>query len=48
MKVHDCGAGVMVAFGSVVERIGVHRRLPGQTLTLNRRPSGVLLNSLLI
>ena len=36
-KIHDYAAGVMGAFGSVVERFGSMRSLPSQTMTLNRR-----------
>jgi crotonobetainyl-CoA:carnitine CoA-transferase CaiB-like acyl-CoA transferase len=46
IKVHDYAAGVMGAFGSVVEHIGVQRGLPAQTMTLNRRRCGLLLNSM--
>jgi crotonobetainyl-CoA:carnitine CoA-transferase CaiB-like acyl-CoA transferase len=46
VKVHDYAAGLMAAFGSVVEHIGTQRGLPSQTMTLNRRLCGMLLNSL--
>ncbi len=46
VKVHDYAAGVMSAFGSVVEHIGTQRGLPAQTMTLNRRVCGLLLNSI--
>ncbi len=45
VKAHDYAAGVMGAFGSVVEHIGVLRGLPAQTMKLNRRRCGLLLNS---
>ena len=45
IKAHDYAAGVMVAFGSVVEHIGRLCGLPSQTMTLNRRRCGLLLNS---
>ncbi|WP_426425584.1 CoA transferase [Bradyrhizobium genosp. A] len=45
VKAHDYAAGVMGAFGSVVEHIGRLRGLPAQTMTLNRRRCGLLLNS---
>jgi len=45
IKAHDFAAGVMAAFGSVVEYIGVLRGLPAQTMKLNRRRCGLLLNS---
>jgi hypothetical protein len=37
IKLHDYAAGVMAAFGSVVENLGRVRGLPAQTMTLNRR-----------
>jgi crotonobetainyl-CoA:carnitine CoA-transferase CaiB-like acyl-CoA transferase len=46
IKLHDYAAGVMAAFGSVVEHIGRVRGLPSQTMTLNRRPCGFHLNEL--
>ena len=46
IKVHDYAAGVMAAFGSVVEHIGTVRGLPSQTMKLNRRRSGLLLNGI--
>ncbi len=45
IKAHDYAAGVMAAFGAVVEHIGVMRGLPAQTMKLNRRRCGLLLNS---
>lgn len=45
IKAHDLATGVMAAFGSVVERLGVMRGLPSQTMTLDRRRCGLLLNS---
>lgn len=45
IKAHDYAAGVLGAFGSVVEHLGVLRGLPSQTMTLNRRLCGLLLNS---
>jgi crotonobetainyl-CoA:carnitine CoA-transferase CaiB-like acyl-CoA transferase len=46
IKLHDYAAGVMAAFGSVVEHIGRVRGLPSQTMTLNRRLAGFHLNEL--
>jgi hypothetical protein len=46
IKAHDCAAGVMGALGSVIERLGVLRGLPVQTMKLNRRRCGFLLNSM--
>lgn len=46
IKAHDYAAGVMAAFGSVVEHLGTIRGLPAQTMTLNRRRCGLLLNGL--
>src|SRR6185503_4053816 len=46
IKVHDLAVGVMAAFGSVVEHLGRLRGLPEQTMALNRRRSGLLMNSL--
>src|SRR5215469_4004753 len=46
IKLHDYAAGIMAAFGSVVERLGRVRGLPAQTLTLNRRLCGFHLNGL--
>lgn len=46
IKLHDYAAGVMAAFGSVVEHIGALRGLPSQTMTLNRRLCGFHLNEL--
>ena len=43
IKVHDYAAGLMGAFGSVVERLGTMRGLPAQTMKLNRRLSGLRL-----
>ena len=45
VKAHDYAAGVMGAYGSLVERLGEIRGLPAQTMTLNRRRCGLLLNS---
>jgi crotonobetainyl-CoA:carnitine CoA-transferase CaiB-like acyl-CoA transferase len=45
IKAHDYAAGVMAAFGCVVEQIGRLRGLPSQTMKLNRRRCGLLLNS---
>jgi crotonobetainyl-CoA:carnitine CoA-transferase CaiB-like acyl-CoA transferase len=45
IKAHDYAAGIMAAWGSAVERLGVLRGLPAQTLKLNRRLCGLLLNS---
>ncbi|WP_028161848.1 CoA transferase [Bradyrhizobium elkanii] len=45
IKAHDYAAGVMAAFGCVVEHIGRLRGLPSQTMKLNRRRCGLLLNS---
>ena len=46
IKLHDYAAGVMAAFGSVVEHLGRVRGLPAQTMTLNRRLCGFHLNGL--
>lgn len=46
IKAHDYAAGVMAAFGSVVEHLGVVRGLSPQTMKLDRRRCGLLLNSL--
>ncbi len=46
VKVHDYAAGLMSAYGSVVEHLGTVRGLPAQTMTLNRRLCGMLTNSL--
>lgn len=46
IKLHDYAAGVMAAFGSVVEYIGCLRGLPSQTMTLNRRLCGFHINEL--
>src|SRR5262249_10136923 len=48
IKLHDYAAGVMAAFGSVVEHLGRLRGLPPQTMTLNRRLCGFHLNELQI
>ena len=48
IKAHDCAAGIMAAFGSVVEHLGELRGLPSQTLRLNRRLCGLLLNGIQI
>ena len=46
IKLHDYAAGVMAAFGAVVEYLGELRGLPSQTMTLNRRLCGFHLNEL--
>ena len=46
VKAHDYAAGVMAAFGSVVEQLGTVRGLPAQTMKLDRRRCGLLLNGL--
>jgi crotonobetainyl-CoA:carnitine CoA-transferase CaiB-like acyl-CoA transferase len=46
VKAHDYAAGVMAAFGSVVEHLGAVRGLPAQTMKLDRRRCGLLLNGL--
>jgi crotonobetainyl-CoA:carnitine CoA-transferase CaiB-like acyl-CoA transferase len=46
VKAHDYAAGVMAAFGSVVEHLGTVRGLPAQTMKLDRRRCGLLLNGL--
>jgi crotonobetainyl-CoA:carnitine CoA-transferase CaiB-like acyl-CoA transferase len=46
IKMHDYTAGVMAAFGSVVEHLGVIRGLPPQTMKLNRRLCGFYLNEM--
>src|SRR5215468_5138518 len=46
IKAHDYATGLMAAAGSVVERLGRMRGLPSQTMTLNRRLSGLRLNDL--
>ena len=46
VKAHDYAAGVMAAFGSVVEHLGTSRGLPSQTMKLDRRRCGLLLNGL--
>src|SRR5215471_4020421 len=46
IKLHDYAAGVMAAFGSVVEYIGDLRGLPSQTMILNRRLCGFHINEL--
>lgn len=46
VKAHDYAVGVMAAFGSVVERLGTVRGLPAQTMKLDRRRCGLLLNGL--
>ena len=46
VRAHDYGAGVMAAFGSVVEHLGTVRGLPAQTMKLDRRKCGLLLNGL--
>src|SRR5215831_18454851 len=46
IKAHDYATGLMAAAASVVERLGRLRGLPSQTMTLNRRLSGLRLNDL--
>src|SRR5215471_7960457 len=46
IKTHDYATGLMAAGASVVERIGRMRGLPSQTMSLNRRLSGLRLNDL--
>jgi crotonobetainyl-CoA:carnitine CoA-transferase CaiB-like acyl-CoA transferase len=46
IRLHDYAVGVMAAYGSVVEHIGTLRGLSAQTMKLNRRLSGLMLNSL--
>jgi hypothetical protein len=46
IKLHDYAAGVMAAFGSVVEYIGGLGGLPSQTMILNRRMCGLHINEL--
>lgn len=46
IKAHDYAAGVMAAMGATVEHLGRVRGLPSQTLKLNRRRCGLLLNAL--
>lgn len=46
VRAHDYAAGVMAAFGSVVEHLGTIRGLPAQTMRLDRRRCGLLLNGL--
>src|SRR6516162_7088658 len=46
VKLHDYAAGVMAAFGSVVEHLGRVRGLPAQTMKLNRRLCGFHFNEL--
>jgi len=46
VKAHDYAAGVMAALGATIEHLGRVRGLPAQTLKLNRRRCGFLLNSL--
>jgi crotonobetainyl-CoA:carnitine CoA-transferase CaiB-like acyl-CoA transferase len=48
IKVHDYGAGVMAAFGSTVEHLGVLRGLSSQSMKLDRRRCGLLMNSMQI
>ena len=45
IKAHDYATGIMAAWGSVVDHLGQVRGLPSQTMVLNRRLSGLLLNS---
>ena len=44
IKLHDYAAGVMAAFGSVVEYLGGLRGLPSQSMTLTSRLCGFHLN----
>src|SRR5262249_14281761 len=46
IRAHDYATGLMAAAASVAERIGRMRGLPSQTMTLNRRLSGLRLNDL--
>ena len=46
VRAHDYAAGVMAAFGSVVEHLGTIRGLAAQTMKLHRRRCGLLLNGL--
>jgi crotonobetainyl-CoA:carnitine CoA-transferase CaiB-like acyl-CoA transferase len=46
IRAHDYATGVMAAAASVVERLGCMRGLPSQTMSLNRRLSGLRLNDL--
>ena len=46
VRAHDYAAGVMAAFGSVVEHLGTVRGLPAQSMKLHRRRCGLLLNGL--
>src|SRR5262245_57379956 len=46
IRTHDYATGLMAAGASVVERLGRMRGLPSQTMTLNRRLSGLRLNDL--
>src|SRR5215467_4628129 len=46
IRTHDYATGLMAAGASVVERIGRVRGLPSQTMSLNRRLSGLRLNDL--
>jgi crotonobetainyl-CoA:carnitine CoA-transferase CaiB-like acyl-CoA transferase len=46
IKLHDYAVGVMAAFGSGVEHLGVLRGLPAQTMKVNRRLCGFHLNEL--
>jgi crotonobetainyl-CoA:carnitine CoA-transferase CaiB-like acyl-CoA transferase len=45
IKAHDYATGIMAVWGSVVDHLGQLRGLPSQTMVLNRRLSGLLLNS---
>lgn len=45
IKVHDYAVGVMAGYGLAVEHLGVIRGLPSQSLNLNRRLAGLLLNT---
>src|SRR5215475_7468735 len=46
IKAHDYASGLMAAAAAVVERFGRMRGLPPQTMTLNRRLSGLRLNDM--
>src|SRR5262249_17224664 len=46
IKTHDYATGLMAAGASVVERLGRMRGLPSQTMTMNRRLSGLRLNDM--
>lgn len=46
IKAHDYATGLFAAFGAAVEQLGRMRGLPEQSVTVNRRLSGLVLNSL--